>query len=252
MIKQFLVISLILTSITLAQGTNPEYYQPRSIVLRPNAGLLADRAWMGEIHLGEGGSFIGGFSIGLWGRLQTGVSYGAYGVLGRGFASEYPRPSFNVKVRPLQESHAYPAVVMGYDDQGYGRWNSGQSRYSIKSPGFFLVASKNWATFGGNFGLHAGVNYSLETKDQHGFSAYVGFDKNLGKMFAFAVEYDAGINDSDKDGDFGQGWGYLNASAKWSVRPDFEIELIFADCLLNMGNAKTFSREVRLSFIYPL
>ena len=253
MMRKIALLSLLLICAAYAQGTNPEYYQPRRIVFRPNAGLLPDRTWMGELHLGEGGSLVCGFSIGLWGRLQTGVSYGAFNVLGRGEAIAYPRPSFIAKVRPIYESQKTPAIVLGYDDQGLGRWDKGLSKYSMKSPGFFLVASKNWATFGGNFGLHLGLNYSLETKDQNGFDAYVGFDKNLGKMFALSVEYDAGINDNDtKDGIYGIGKGYLNASIKWSVRPDFEIEFIAADCLVNDEGADTFSREIKLSFIYPL
>jgi hypothetical protein len=252
--KKIIALSLLVfTGVLLAQGTNPEFYQPRRIVLKPNAGLLPDHSWMGELHLGEGGTFIGGFSIGLWGRVQVGVSYGAYGVLGRGEAIAYPRPNFVAKIRPVEESAKMPAIVIGYDDQGLGKWDKDLVRYSIKSPGIFLVTSKNWATFGGNFGLHAGMNFSLETKDQHGFDVYVGFDKNLGKMFAISVEYDAGINDNDtKDDLYGQGKGYLNVGFKWSVRPDFEIEFIAADCLVNSETENSFSREVRLTFVYPL
>jgi len=251
--KKTALLIMLLALGALAQGTHPEYYQPRRIVFRPNAGLLPDRSWMGELHLGEGGSTVGGFSIGLWGRLQAGVSYGAYNVLGRGEAIAYPRPSFIAKVRPLHETQKAPAIVLGFEDQGLGRWDSGRDRYSLKSPGFFLVASKNWASFGGNFGLHAGINYSLETEDEgRGFDAYIGLDKNLGGMFAVSVEYIGGINDYKKDGAYGLGRGYLNIAGKWSVRPDFEIEFIAADCLLNSETESTFSREVRLSFIYPL
>ncbi|MCK5833747.1 hypothetical protein KAH81_08775 [bacterium] len=251
MLKRITFLLLICVPI-FAQGTNPQYYQPRRIVLRPNAGILPDRAWMGEIHLGESGSFIGGFSIGLWGRLQVGVNYGAYNVLGRGKANAYPRPNFNAKIRPFNETMKMPAIVLGYEDQGLGKWDKDLSRYAIKSPGFFLVASKNWATFGGNFGLHGGINYSLETEDQHGFSAYFGFDKNLGEMFALSVEYDIGLNDIEADSVYGEGKGYLNAAFKWSVRPDFEIEFLATDCLINNESESTFSREVRLTFIYPL
>lgn len=244
---------IILSGIILAQGTNPNYYQPRRIVFMPNAGLLPDRAWKGQIHLGEAGSLVSYFGIGLWGRISVGVSYGAYGVLGRGFATAYPRPSFQFKFRPIQETNKFPAIAIGYDDQGNGIWDKERNRYARKSPGAYLVISKNWATIGGNLGLHAGTNYSFETKDQNGLNIWLGLDKNLGEMFALSVEYDAGMNDYySEDGVYGVGKGYLNAALKWSVRPDFEIEFILSDCLINDQSAETFSREVRITFVYPL
>lgn len=252
--KRYIVILLvIIAGVICAQGTNPNYYQPRAIVDMPNAGLLPDRAWMGQIHLGESGSVTSYLGIGLWGRIQAGVSYGAYGVLGRGYATAYPRPGFQAKVRPIQESRDLPAIVLGYDDQGHGIWDSGRKRYARKSPGAYIVFSKNWATIGGNIGLHLGSNYSFETQDQGGINIWLGLDKNLGEMFAVSIEYDAAMNDYYKeDGVYGSGKGYLNAAVKWSIRPDFEIEFIMSDCLINDQNAKTFSREVRLSFVYPL
>ena len=251
--KRFVLILLVPLTLALAQGTNPNYYQPRRIVNMPNAGLLPDRSWKGNLRLGEDGSLLTGFAIGLWGRVQAGVSYGAYGALGRGTPEAYPRPHFTAKVRPLKKKKKYPAVVLGYDDQGLGRWDDSLSRYAVKSPGFFLALSKNWATFGGNLGLHIGANYSLEDEDQSGFNVYIGMDKNLGEIFALSLEYDAGINDNDTGDDVhGMGKGYLNGSLKWSVRPDFEIEFIAADLLVNRENSETFSREVRITFIYPL
>ena len=206
-----------------------------------------------EVRLGEGGTLVTYVGLGLWGRLQAGASYGAHGVLGRGKATAYPRPHVQVKVRPVCESLKWPAIVIGYDDQGIGSWSDSIKRYAIKSPGVFLVASKNWTTIGGNLGLHAGFNYSFETEDQPGFNVYFGLDKNLGGMFAVSIEYDSGINDNNtKDGIYGTGKGYLNASVKWSVRPNFEVEFIMADILINDENAETFAREVRLTFVYPL
>jgi len=252
--RSILYIVFLAISLAFGQGSNPEYYQPRRIVNMPNAGLLPDRAWMGEIRLVEDGGLVAYAGLGLRGRIQAGVSYGAHGVLGRGDPTAYPRPSFQMKIRPFNEKQKFPAIVLGYDDQGTGLWDKELKRYSLKSPGFYLAASKNWTTLGGNLGLHAGLNYSLETKDNgKGFDAYFGLDKNLGDIFAIYIEYVGGINDNDtKDGVYGSGKGYLNASLKWSVRPDFEIELILADLLVNNESAGTFSREVRLSFVYPL
>lgn len=251
--KKALLLFFFITTLLLAQGTNPRYYQPRKIVDKPNAGLLADRSWMGEFRIGEGGGLIGSAGLGLWGRLQFGFSYGAYGVLGRDEPIAYPRPEFEAKVRPFNETISFPAIVFGYAGQGNGAWDDSLKRYEMKSTGIFLCASKNWATIGGNLGAHLGMNYSFENKDEEGFNAYIGIDKNLGEMFAFSIEYDAAINDRNtKDGRYGSGKGYLNGSIKWSVRTDFEIELIFMDLLLNSENSESFSREVRLSFFYPL
>ncbi len=241
------------TCTTFAQGTNPEYYQPRRIVNMPNAGLLPSLTWMSQIRLGEGGGMLGYVGLGLWGRIQVGASYGAHGVLGRGKATAYPRPHLQAKLRPKSETIYWPAIVIGYDDQGLGQWDEERERYAVKSPGIFLVASKNWATFGGNLGLHLGLNYSLEESDQNGFNSYIGLDKNIGTIVAVSVEYDAAINDNDtKDGVYGTGKGYLNAALKLSLSRDIEIEFIAADLLINDESAETFAREIRLTFVHPL
>jgi len=246
-------ILLLISAAIFAQGTNPNYYQPRRIVNMPNAGLLPDRAWMGQILIGESGGLVCYFGLGLWGRLQLGASYGAHGVLGRGFATPYPRPGFQLKFRPIEESAKMPAIVLGYDDQGRGIWDDTGKRFARKSAGIYLVTSKNWSTIGGNIGLHLGTNYSFEIEDQKGINVWLGLDKNLGDMFAVSIEYDAGMNDYySEDGVYGIGKGYLNAAIKWSVRPDFEIEFIMADCLMNDQQSETFSREVRITFVYPL
>lgn len=251
-----LIVSLCMLAIcfsVLAQGTNPNYYQPRRIVNMPNAGLLPDKSWEGQIRLFEGGGLLFGFGIGLWGRTELAVSYGAHGVLGRGEPTLYPRPHFNLKIRPIQESENLPAIVIGYSGQGHGLWDKENKRYALKSPGIYLVGSKNYATFGGNLGFHIGVNYSLETSDEGGLNTYLGIDKNFGEQFAVSIEYNAALDDNKtKDGLYGGGKGYLNASFKWSVRPDFEIEFIANDLLINDQTASTFAREIRITFIYPL
>jgi len=96
---------------------------------------------------------------------------------------------------PIVYDVAMPAIAVGFDSQGYGRFFHKEERYLVKSRGFYAVASKNWELLG-PLSLHGGVSYSLENKTDHNPTAFVGFIKSLANVIQVAAEFDLASNDN--------------------------------------------------------
>ncbi|UCD38772.1 MAG: hypothetical protein JSW54_04645, partial [Fidelibacterota bacterium] len=61
----------------------------------------------------------------------------------------------------------------------------------------------------------------------------------------------AALDDNDYDYDeisFGQGRGYLNAGIRFIVTPTMYMEVDFNDILVNKGDVKYLSRELKVVF----
>ena len=74
-------------------------------------------------------------------RLSIGLSFGGEGIIGDGKVDWYPRVEAAVRYRFIEESTALPALTLGYETQGYGRFAG--DRYQVKSKGVFFALSKN-------------------------------------------------------------------------------------------------------------
>jgi len=145
-----------------------------------------------------------------------------------------------------------PALAIGFNSQGYHGYLSGVDRYELKSTGFYAVLSKNYQ-FLGNLGLHAGINYSLETGDgDDDPNLFFGIDKALGDEISLMVEYDTALNDNnsnDPDLVARHGRGYLNAGLRWTFADQFHIEFDVNNLLRNKRTVDTVSREIKVVYI---
>ena len=167
-----LSVVLVLTSVCMASGQGGSAgtggrIEPRFIVDMPTAGLVAKSSLAIDADFYDEGGMLLGASIGIFDRLSLGISYGGTGIIGASPAVMNQVPGFAVRVRPLEESFALPALLLGFDSQGKGYYDKSRSRYEIKSPGFFAVLSKNFLMLG-YLTLHGGANYSLENADGNG------------------------------------------------------------------------------------
>lgn len=224
--------------------------QPDKIVHCPTAGLLDHAQFYIDVwSFPEGGMRVK-FALGLWDRLQLGVSYGALGVVERGLVNADPRPEWEIRGRIIQEGIKNPALVLGIDTRGFGAYNRELYRYEHKSRGIFAVASKNWWFLGGNLGIHGGLNYSLEEKLARGFSAFVGFDKDIKEACGVRVEYD--LAPADRESPRGNGYGFLSASFFLHFVQNGWIYFNFYDLLGNVLNKRSPARELGACFIKDL
>jgi hypothetical protein len=243
----------------------PAGRQPLRIVDLPTAGLYPKGVYGFEMDLYSDGGLLVGVGVGIAGFASFGISYGGIEFIGSGNPEMNPRPEVNIRLRVLEEDVALPAVAVGFDSQGYGRYyvdrdSVGEERYLMKSRGLYAVASKNWEVVG-PLSLHGGMSYSFENTVDDDPTVYVGLIKGFGDMAEFAVEYDLASNDNKVSPDSGmteesgkivQGRGILNASVSWSVKENlslaFKVRDIAAKSRRDLDDRRRWNRGFSLTY----
>lgn len=252
-------ILFIFLSLAVCQSNHP--YPPLHLITIPTSGVLPYGNYSLEGLLIDNGGMVPKLSIGISQKLTLGVSWGIQNLIGDNkisFNKDYPE--YHFKYRLFDEDMVKPAVVIGFDSQGRGRYreviNQDNSesyfRYQHKSFGYYLVASKNYLLMG-NMGVHIGLNKSLESYDDDDINLFIGIDKEINKSISFMMEYDAMLNDNDNQYDYeeltiGKGIGYLNAGFRWLIADNILVELNFNDINRNQKVSQTAHREFK--FIY--
>lgn len=245
---------------------------PSTLVSVPTAGTLERGQYEMEILMMTDGGILGRLGIGFTDNFSLGMSYGIQQFIGDG------KPSFNrtvpeaqVKYRIYDESYNIPAIAVGLDTQGRGKFQTYDviidsladetetiERYEVKAIGIYLVASKNWQVWG-NFGTHFGISKNMWEEDPYDddINIFFGFDKDLSPELSLYVEYNAGLDDNNYDDNdlidltkitVGQGRGYLNAGVRWFVTPSMMLEVDMNDIFINKEGKSYFSRELKLIY----
>tara|TARA_B100001250_G_C19797914_1_gene789657 strand:- start:456 stop:1259 length:804 start_codon:yes stop_codon:yes gene_type:complete len=245
-------------------------YPPLELVTIPTAGTLPKGSYTLESLLVNDGGILSKISVGISDNFCIGLSYGFQDFISEKEPSvNKSMPEIQIKYRAYSETTIMPAIVVGLDTQGKGRYIErdgiyGQTdfaRYEQKAWGVYLVASKNWNLFG-NLGVHVGLNKNTwETDPYHSnnpeaifkdkdLNLFFGIDKEINRSFSFLLEYDTAINDYDPDYKpsegydlFGEGWGYLNAGIRWSIGENMMIEIDFNDISKNYINNDLLDEE---------
>ncbi len=229
----FLFVALFSYSI-FAQGTSgtDAKYEYRYLIDMPTAGVL-EKGYVGvSMDVMPLGVVISKIEVGVFENFSFGISYGGSNIIGTGKIDWYKLPGVNLRARIIDETEALPALTFGFDSQGKGFYDKTLDRYQIKSPGFFVAASKNFQ-FLGYLSVHGMINYSLERKDNDkDLNMAVGAEKTIGGKISLIAEYDFAINDN-KGNAFGRGSGYLNMGLRWSVGDGFTLGLNLRDLLDN-------------------
>jgi len=247
--KPFITILLLLAA-TLPLSA----FELRYLVDAPTAGVLqrGEAAVFSKVYRDNG--LLAGAEVGLFPRFMFGVSYGGENVVGNADPTWHDRVEFRARFRVMDESPQYPAVVVGFDSQGHGAWHGDVDRYDIKSKGFFGAVSRNFL-FLGNLGLHAGVNYSLETDDNdRDIDFWAGLDKSIGNQVTVVCEYDCALNDNDDRVDeandklYGAGKGYLNAGVNILFSDELELRVMAYDLLENSPGTFGLDRAVMITY----
>ena len=251
--KNILIISalsILIINTSLAQGTSGESakYEYRYLIDMPTAGIL-EKGFVGVINdILPSGVLIAYLEVGVFKNMSFGISYGGANIIGTGSIDWYKWPGINIRARILNETTTVPALTIGFDSQGKGTYFNDESRYSIKSPGFFGGISKHFELLG-FLALHATGNYSLESKDGDNFvNLLVGLEKTIGAEVSLIVEYNFALNDNK--GKFGSGNGYLNTGLRWSIGNGFTLELDLRDLLHNnQSTSSSANRGLRIEYI---
>ncbi|HCA79138.1 MAG TPA: hypothetical protein DEP53_05320 [Bacteroidetes bacterium] len=224
--------------------------EPTMIIDRPTAGMLHRGNYYVYSNFFEEGGVLFGVSVGLLDRFNFGISYGGTNILGKQKPELNPYPGVNVKLRILEESTGIPAVAVGFEWQGRGPYHDGFKRYLVKSPGFYAVASQNYAV-GGHLSLHCGINLSTEGGDgDKDLDAFIGAEKSLGKDISLLAEYDFGLNDNSANAfGRGRGRGYLNLGFRWSWGKGLVLGVDMKDILKNQGDISLGNRTIQIEYV---
>lgn len=232
----------------------------RRLAGNPTAGILQKGEAEITSKLFKNDGMLIGANVGLVQYFMFGVSFSGEHVVGDEEPEWQNIVGFSAKYRLMDETEKNPAIVIGFDNQGSGRYWKDYKRYDYKSKGVYLAFSKNYLLLG-NLGFTAGTNYSLENEEDGDLDLFFGFDKSIGNKLNLLVDYSVGINDyeSDKAEDvekkklLGRGKGYLNAGLKLELTPTLALQVNFNDIL---GNAPKFddtedskvNREILLTY----
>ena len=249
-VKRLFVLMLSGISLLTAQNTagDAATIEPRYVIDTPTAGLLKRGAFSLESNFFQDGGLTFGLYAGALDRLTFGISYGGVGVIGNRTATMQKLPGVMLKYRLIDESAAMPAIAFGFDSQGKETYIDSLERFTIKSRGIFVAASKNYS-FLGFLSFHGGVNWSMEKKDgDKDMDVFFGAEKSIGQEFSFLAEYDFGFNDSQARA-LGQGKGYLNAGLRWSLANGLTLGFDLKNIVKNQQNVSFANRTLKVEYI---
>lgn len=221
--------------------------EPTMIIDKPTAGMLKRADYNISANFYQRGGVLTSINVGLFDRFSFGISYGGTGIIGPDRIEMNPLPGVRAKLRLINETTMSPAIAIGFDSQGKEPYLDSLSRYTIKSPGFYVVASKNYALLG-NLSLHGGINYSFENKDgDKDLNLYVGGEKSIGDILSVLIEYDFAVNDNNNQ--IGRGRGYFNLGFRLSAGEGLMIGFDLKNMSQNQRNIKIANRVLKIEFV---
>lgn len=244
---------LLVSSLPLLAALPCLALQFEQMVDLPTAGTLNRAQYAVNLRMQPQGGLLFGLSFGLFDRLNFGFSYGGTNVIGYDRIDWNPYyPAFQGKYRVIDESYYGPAVALGFNSQGFGAYDTGNSRYLVRSSGFYATASKNY-NFLGTLAFHGGANYSIEDRHNpdNSLNFFAGMEKSINPELWVLAEYDFALNDNTEDSLYGKGYGYLNLGMRWLFSQKLMLEFDLKNILRNGlrdTDAGSIGRTVKIAY----
>jgi hypothetical protein len=230
---KWLLSALLLVS-SVCQSSFAGRSEPLYVIDHPTAGLLGNGEYLFSGRIGPQ-------------SFQVGTSFGMQKLFDRGDVDVNDKIGFQFRLRLLEE-YATPALAVGFDSQGKGFYHAQEKRYDRKSPGFYVVLSKNYTTLLGQVALHGGMNYSTENKDDDDPDLFFGTDWALLDQLSVLFDFDAAFNDNVDAGNFGKGSIYVDAGVRMHYAESLSLMFIFRDLTSNFRPAAGVGRELEIAF----
>lgn len=245
-----LSVSVITVVMLAAGGAGAQLLEDLKVVSTPTAGLIGHGAYMFEGRIGPGNDLLFGMGVGFHDRLMLGVSFGLQNFIGRGEIEANNLPGFLLRVRMIEEGLAGPAFALGIDTQGDGYYLDDDERYERKSFGAYAVLSRNFDARI-NIGLHGGINYSFENRDEGGINLFAGTSFTIIPGLTLLLDYDAAINDDDPDvlTTRTRGRGYLDCGIRFDYGENLRMRLLFKDLLGNYIPESGVARSLEIVYL---
>ena len=249
------------------------FSKPIQIIDMPTASILRGGSFRAGTRIYEQGGLLASLSAGVSNKVMFGVSYGGLDIIGDAQNITWnPMPGVHFVYRITEESMKLPAIILGFDSQGYGPYYPESSsiapidsscecappatppppynkdmfdRYQFKSRGFYCVVSKGYASFI-NAGLHAGVSYSLDKGEGESTAPtiFMSSDLHVVSDLAFLIEYDFALNDSKI-----YSRGILNMGIRWAFGRNMFFDFDVQNALGTADGGKTdMRRTIKLTY----
>lgn len=243
------------------------FTKPVHLIDLPTASILRGGDLKGSLRLYEEGGVLTRLSVGISRKIMFGISFGGDHIIGGEDVRWNEMPGVHLVYRVIDENMVLPSIVIGLDTQGYGKyWRKEDyqvagldssitidpteyrlDRYSVKSRGFYVVASKGYESWW-KVGLHGGMSYSMERSDNDKDpTLFVGMDMQLSRDISFVFEYDFALND-DKIREANNGKGYFNTSFRWAFQNNMYLEFAAKNLLANKNDDHNFIRILRIVY----
>jgi hypothetical protein len=221
------------------------------IVTSPIASVLPHGGYLFQGSIGPESAILVALEVGFFDRFMLGASYGFQGFIGRGDMHANDHPGFEARLRVVEETEPGPALALGIDTQGEDAYLENAERYTRKSKGFYAVLSKNYRLIRGDFTVDAGVNYSLENRDEGGMNVFGGFAFELIRGFSILLDYNAGLDDDDRDvpTHLTRGRGYLDTGVRFDYRDNLRFKIFFKDLLDNYIAESGVDRSIEIFYV---
>jgi len=247
--RVIMVLLILLTAdIVLPGRADAQLAEPLYAIDHPTAGLLQNGEYHLQGRLGPASSFLASLRLGFRNVFQIGASFGMQNVFERGDIEINDHIGFRLRLRLLEEAET-PALAAGFDSQGQGFYHESLERYDRKSPGFYVVLSKNYLLAVGYLSIHGGANYSLEKNDDDDPDLFLAADWEPIEGFSILLDADAALNDNIEGDGFGGGGIYLDVGIRLGYGDNLSLMLIFRDVTKNLEDSDGIGREFELVFV---
>ncbi|MCX6120607.1 MAG: hypothetical protein NTX44_03180 [Ignavibacteriales bacterium] len=250
LIVNILMIVTIETAEAQSYAGDAATVEPTMLIDKPTAGLLKRGSYSVSSNFFQNGGVLVGISVGIFEPFTFGISYGGTDIVGQNKINMNPMPGMNAKLRLVSESSTMPALAIGFDSQGKEPYLNADTlkRYTVKSPGVYIAASKNYELLG-NLSVHGGFNKSLETDDgDKDLNMYVGAEKSIGRDISIMFEFDFAANDNN-DHALGKGNGYLNFGFRWTCAKGLIVGFNLKNITKNQDNVNVGNRTLQIDYI---
>jgi len=250
-----IILLIFFTCLLFSQEEQP--YPPLDLITIPTSGTLPKGTYALETLLTKNGGILPKFLLGVSDHFTFGISFGVQKFIGTGdFIKNKSYPEVHIKYRLYEETESMPAIAIGLNTQGYGKYNEAKERYEHKALGVYFVASRNWDVLG-NLGFHIGINKNLIEKHDKDTNLFFGFDKEINRTFSILAEYNFAMNDDGKEDSeilLRDKKGFLNAGIRWTAIDNLMLEINVNDILKNNlsgfdgGSINSMNREIKIIY----
>ena len=129
---QKLVFTILFTFL-FVEAQQQLYPPPTSLITIPTAGSLTRGSFSAGMRIQKDGGLLNSLAVGFSDRFMFGISLGASNLIGDQKPIPNPRPELMLKYRIIDESLTMPALSLGIDSQGFGKYNEADSirRYDV-------------------------------------------------------------------------------------------------------------------------